>query len=141
MGGRAPEKEAWRERLDILEDRRTRCRKTGNAFKPSVCDREWATPKRIRQHPENERQDPGQKHDHIAVLQRDCRNFPDENEGEDTDGKGNRETDQQGGQGAVIAVRHRNEDGQQHEQGADQEGQTDISRYDLKIHPGRFSDP
>ena len=129
-----PEQQAVRQRLNVVKDCRAGRRESGNTFKPGVYNRERPAPKRIRKHPEDEGQQPGQRDDHIAVLKGDASRFPYEYEREHTDGEGDREADHQGGEGTVIAVRHRDQNGQEHEQRTDKQSVANVSGYHLDVH-------
>ena len=134
MRGGAPEQQAPRQRLDILQDGGAGGREARYALEPGVHESKRPTPKGIGKHPEHEGQEPGQEDNHIPVLQAHMRGFPHEDEGEDTHGESQGETDQKRRQGAVSPVRERDEHGQQHKQRTHQERDADIPRYDFQVH-------
>ena len=75
-----------------------------DTLEPGVHQRERAAPQRVGHGTEDERQQPGQENDHVAVLQGYLGGLPHEDEGEDTRGESNGEADEQRTQRAVSSV-------------------------------------
>ena len=134
VGRTPPEEQALGNRLDIVQDRRPGRRVTGHTLKPGVLDGKRTAPQGVRQHADDEREQPGKDDDHVTVLHRDGRRPLHEDEGEKADGESDEETDEQGRQRTVVAVRHRYDDGEQHEERTDEQRVTDIPADRFQIH-------
>ena len=119
MGRSPPEEKALGDGFDVVQDRGAGGRIAGYALEPGVLDGERTAPQGVGQHPDDERKDPGQADDHVAVLHRDLGRFLDEDEGEDADREGDDETDQQRHHGTVPSVEKGDEDREQHEERTD----------------------
>ena len=134
MSGRPPELQAFRQRLHICQYGGPCSRISRHTLEPCIDQGVLPSPQDVRQHSEYERQKPGQNDDHEAVLKRDGRSFPDENEREDTYYERDDEADGKRPQCRILPVHYRNYQGKEHEQRTDQQRLPDIPGNDLDIH-------
>ena len=134
MSGRTPEQQAVRQGLHVAQNRRPAGRVAADRLENRVRQGEGAAPEHIRQQTEQERQQPRERDDHIALAQRYRGRLAHEYEREYANDEGDRERDHQSRQRGVVAVRHGNEHREQHEQRVDEQREAYVPYDYLPVH-------
>ena len=132
--GRTPEQQAVGKGLHIAEDGPAAGGIAAHRLENRIGKREGAAPEHIREQAEEEGQQPRERDDHIALAQRYRIRLAHEDEGEDAHDEGYGERNHQGRERRIVAVRHRYEYGEQHEQRIHQQGEAYVPYDYLPVH-------